>query len=102
MMWLQPVYTRTVTLFPYTTLFRSFTSAAPSEASQRARSATASGDTHLPGSADGIAARWAGVSMVLGRTTLAVTPLSTVSAAIVRVSATRPAFRSEEHTSELQ
>ena len=54
------------------------------------RAAMRSGVTHLVGSALGMASRLAGVSMMLGRITLAVTPVPFTSAAIVSVSAISP------------
>ncbi len=51
-----------------------------------------SGVTHLDASAEGMAARFAGVSITLGRTTLAVTPVSFTSKATVFTSATNAAL----------
>src|ERR1700683_1027056 len=51
-----------------------------------------SGVTHLDASADGMAARFAAVSITLGRTTLAETPESFTSNATVLTRVTRAAF----------
>ena len=51
-----------------------------------------SGRAHLEGSAAGIALRLAGVSIVIGKTALTVTPEPSSSADSVRINAIRPAF----------
>src|SRR6266403_2802516 len=61
------------------------TRVARSSASHRTRSATSLGFTHFEKSALGMALRFAGVSIVPGRTTFAVSPAALFSSATVRI-----------------
>ena len=68
------------------------TSDAASEASHKSTSAMDPGFTHFEKSADGSEARLAGVSITLGRTTLAVMPEFFTSSATERTSMISAAF----------
>src|SRR3546814_2623938 len=86
MIWRPPRATHTDTLFPYTTLFRSYSSLGPSDAVGMTGSSAMPQIGQLPGPA-----RW--ISGFIGQVQMAPSGASAAAGSL---------FRSEEHTSELQ
>src|SRR3546814_9250147 len=93
-----PRSTRTDTLFPYTTLFRSL------DVTARGRYVVAAGDDDHPTTATVLegAAKIGDHAVPAGQTASLSGPLDSADPAQITLAVARPDARSEEHTSELQ